>query len=301
MRSPSLLALLAVLLAGPAARAFVPPKHSPASVRADMVLVPGATYKYGAEAHWQGPTPGQLPAIGIGTAGVDVSVPSFFMDRTEVTAGAYATCVAAGACPALTQGDTSDSSLSPACTFGKPGLENHPVNCVAHAEAAAYCAFAGKRLPTDVEWELAARGKDGRPFPWGDAYPTAKHLNACDASLQRDNAKYGKSYVSMWGDTGDDGWSFTAPAGTYPDGASPYGVLDLSGNVEEWLGDPWWDITPSGPPTAATPNTGAGSDFIVRGGAFDLNSADSFAVTRRLRTEANTRAAWLGFRCASDA
>lgn len=290
--------LLATFVAVPRARAFVPPKGAGVSTRLDMVHVPGATYRFGAEARWQGAVPGSLPAVGLDPGGWSVRVESFFIDRTEVTAGAYASCVSAGQCAPLSQGDTDRPKFSIACTYGKPGLESHPVNCVSHDEAQAYCAFVGKRLPTDIEWELAARGTTTQPFPWGDAYPTPRHLNACDASLQRDSVtKLGDPYTSMYHDTpDDDGYALTAPVGTYPDGASPYGALDMSGNVEEWCSDNWWELSTSGPPkTPAFPD-----DYVVRGGAWDLNNAESFAVTRRLDTKGTTRAAWLGFRCASD-
>ncbi len=282
------------------ATAFVPPNKKIEAARGDMAFVGAATIRFLAEAKWGGTVPGSLPAYGADPAGYNVHVNSFYMDRTEVTAGAYATCVQAGACPALDSGDGVAPNHTPLCTYGRAGLERHPLNCVGYVEATKYCSFAGKRLPTEAEWELAARGLTGRPFPWGDAYPTPKHLNGCDASLQREApAKLNETFTSMWGDTGDDGWAFTAPVGTYPDGASAYGVLDLSGNVEEWVGDAWWDPAPGGGPPKA-PVSNPTNDFIVRGGAWDLNSADSFAATRRLRTEAGTRAAWLGFRCARD-
>jgi formylglycine-generating enzyme required for sulfatase activity len=303
VRTLSFLAALSILagvttLAGADAHAFVPPKHTPLTGRLDMVYVASASYRFGAEAKWQGTVPGNVPASGIDPSGIDVHVNAFYIDRTEVSAGSYMACVAAGVCQALTLGDTDRPKFSVACTYGKPGLENHPINCVAHSEAVAYCGFVGKRLPTEAEWELASRGTQGKPFPWGDTYPTPRHINACDASLQRESmSKLSETYTSMWGDTGDDGWAFTAPVGSYPDGASPYGALDLAGNVEEWLADAWWDFSASGMPK--TPST-TGNEFVVRGGAWDLSGADNFAVTRRLRQDNNTRSAWLGFRCASD-
>jgi len=281
------------------ARAFVPPNTSVGHrVATDMVYVPAASFKLGIEASWGGPTPGKA-FNGDNPAGVDVHLASFFMDRTEVTAGQYQACVLAGACTALTQGDTSNSKeYTQLCTYQKPGHENHPVNCVSHAEAKQYCTWAGKRLPTDAEFELAERGPNGKPFPWGDEPPSPKRVNACDASLVRDQAKIAGSFTSMWPDGGDDGWAFTAPVGSYPDGASPYGALDMSGNVDEWTADAWWDMT-GGATGPKGPATGDG-DRVVRGGAWDLNSIDSFAATRRVNYQSTTRAAWLGFRCAKD-
>ncbi len=283
------------------ARAFVQPAASLGGRGApDMVFVPASTFKLGVRAAWGGTNPGET-FNGDNPAAVEVNDASFYIDRTEVTASQYHACVLAGACPVPAVVDTTDNKYTAICTYGRAGLEHHPFNCVVFSEATKYCAWAGKRLPSEAEFELAERGPHGRAFPWGDDPPTPKRLNACDASLVRDApAKFGAgqgSYTTMYPDGGDDGWAFTAPVGTYPDGASPYGALDMSGNVEEWVSDPWWEMT-GGATGPKGPNPS--DDHVVRGGAWDLNGFDSFAGTRRVATQANTRAAWLGFRCAKD-
>ncbi len=287
-------------LTAPSVHAFVPPNRRVEAPRSDMVYVPATTFHWLSEAKWSGPVPGgSTPASD--PAGYVTHVAAFYIDRTEVTAGAYAECVKKGACTSLEAGDTMSPNHSTLCTYGRAGLESHPINCVTHVEAAKFCASVGKRLPTEAEWELAARGTTGRAFPWGDEYPSPKHLNGCDASLQREAPKINETYTSMWGDTGDDGWAFTSPVGTYPDGASPYGVLDLAGNVEEWTSEPWWAPSgSSGPPSASASVSASTTDWVVRGGAWDLNSAESFSMTRRLQSDGGTRASWLGFRCARD-
>jgi formylglycine-generating enzyme required for sulfatase activity len=293
---------LALVVERPAS-AFVPPTAKLPVPRGDMVLVPGASFRFAVEAKWQGTTPGNS-AYG-DPAGYPVTISSFLIDRTEVTVAAYEACVKAGDCPALLDGDNYATNHTVVCNYGKQGLEQHPINCVSHVEAEKYCAFAGKRLPTEYEFELAERGPKGKPFPWGDEAPLPVHVNACDASCAREaQSKLAEQFSNMWPDiNGDDGYGFTSPVGTYPAGASPYGALDLSGNVEEWVADPYWDFAtlapgakPSPPPTG-NPT----ADFVIRGGSWDLNNIDAFSGTRRTEAGANTRAAWLGFRCARDA
>jgi hypothetical protein len=94
-----------------------------------------------------------------------VSVPAFAIDETEVTSDAYARCVQDGAC-------TLPNTSHELCTYGKSGQGQHPVNCIERGQAAAFCAWAGKRLCSEAEWEMAALGTDGRPYPWGADPPT---------------------------------------------------------------------------------------------------------------------------------
>jgi formylglycine-generating enzyme required for sulfatase activity len=182
-----------------------------------------------------------------------VSVKAFAIDRTEITRERYAACVAAKKCKPVAPGEGDDSKL--------------PVTGVSFADAQAYCKFAGGRLPTEAEWEKAARGADGREYPWGDTAECAR---------------------ANWGNFDGEGPCAAenpgrpAPVGSYPTGASPYGVLDLGGNVWEWVADKY-DEDPA--------------RRVVRGG-----SCCSYFVGPR----AANRNAWapehrdadLGFRCA---
>jgi formylglycine-generating enzyme required for sulfatase activity len=294
----------AILAASLGAASIAPPAAafmSPAGARrpaldAEMVYVPGAKLKVGAPARWGGARAG-VATDPNAPAGVEVTVRSFWIDRTEVTAGAYARCVDAKGCPALVDGDTSEPAHTPACTVGKPVFERHPANCVTYADAAAYCAWVKKRLPGEAEFELAARGPSGRAFPWGDEPPTPKHVNACDARCVDETHRlfHEDSYENLWADTsGDDGFGLTAPVGSYPAGASPYGALDLAGNVEEWVADAWGE-TPGVPPSDPQ-----GAQRIVRGGSWDFSTVELFAANRRAEEAGTMRAAWLGFRCARD-
>jgi formylglycine-generating enzyme required for sulfatase activity len=156
------------------------------------------------------------------------------------------------------------------------GLGSHPVTQVSWNDANAYCIWAGRRLPTDAEWEKAARGTDMRIYPWGNNEPTGELANFPDKKLA--------DYL------------FSAPVGSYPKGTSPYGALDMAGNVWEWVydwyGEEYYKISPMQNPTG--PSTG--EMHIIRGGSWDLNYG--YAAVYRAVEFPNEGSASLGFRCA---
>jgi serine/threonine-protein kinase len=148
-----------------------------------------------------------------------VTLDAFWIDRTEVTNAQYRRCVEDGACSEpITTGSSTRENY-----YGHADFDSYPVIFVDWEQASAYCTWAGKRLPTEAEWEKAARGTDRRIYPWGDVFD-GNLLNFCDANCQFDWK------AADW----DDGYADTAPVGSYLDGASPYGVLDMAGNVWEW-------------------------------------------------------------------
>lgn len=173
---------------------------APSSVPAGdtgMVSLPAAKFVMG----------GQLPTGGGYEPPIEASVAAFAIDRTEVTVKAYAACVEHGRCSApATTGDF--------CNFGKSDRADHPINCVAPYQAELFCASLGKRLPTSEEWEYAARGTDGRVFPWGDA-PVSNQ--PCFRRLD-EATKKGDGTCAVGASTGDK---------------TPTGILDLVGNVSE--------------------------------------------------------------------
>ena len=193
-----------------------------------------------------------------------VTVAAFTIDRTEVTTRAYAACVAAGAC--------ASTDRKPRCNEGVAGRGEHPINCVSFAAATAYCAWRGARLPTETEWEYAARGPVGRTYPWGDARPRAQ---------------------LCWDGPGNDVGAFkrqgTCPVGSYLAGRSPFGLDDMAGNVWEWTSD----IYPS--------EEGAPADEplrVSRGGTWFGYDPYDVRSPLRFRTRPQAQGYGIGFRCA---
>src|SRR5262249_12710325 len=134
--------------------------------------------------------------------------------------------------------------ISPYCNRADRG--DHPVNCVDWNQAATYCRSSGRRLPTEAEWEYAARGSDGRLYPWGNEPPDARRLNACGRECVAFGKRLGREFRAMY--DGDDGWETTSPVGSFPAGASPFGALDMAGNVWEWTAD--WGGSYAGVPVS---------------------------------------------------
>jgi formylglycine-generating enzyme required for sulfatase activity len=205
-----------------------------------------------------------------------VRLSSFMMDRHEVTAGQFRKCVEAGGC--------TPAKVGGKCTYRVPGKERHPINCVDWSQAAAYCAWAGKRLPTEAEWEKAARGTDGRVHPWGDK-PLARCGHAVVEGLD-----------GMGPGCGAHG---TMPVGSKPEGASPYGVMDLIGGVGEWLSDwfdeGYYDVHPAQDPGGPV----AGKYRCTRGGSWK-NHCRGFNLRITYR-DWDLPTNWgddIGFRCA---
>jgi formylglycine-generating enzyme required for sulfatase activity len=194
----------------------------------------------------------------------EVEVGPFLLDRFEVTVAAYARCVTAGKCTPPDRGMY--------CNWEKPGREEHPVNCVDWGQAVTYCTFAGKRLPTEEEWELAARGTDGRKLPWGPGAPGAQ---LC--------------WNGEGNDLGKGQRQGTCRVGSYPAGAAPSGALDMMGNVWEWTASPY---CPYG-------HAGCGSEaHVIRGGAWNNVDPRYIRAADRAKEGPKSRPDNVGVRCA---
>jgi len=206
----------------------------------------------------------------------DVTLSPYAIDRTEVSVGAYTRCVDAGACPPP-ETERHDPR------FDAPDL---PATNVDWSAAVAFCTWNGGRLPTEAEWEFAARGPEGRTYPWGNVY-----------------SPYLCNHGAFARDATDatDGFAGLAPVGSFPDGATPLGILDLAGNAGEWVAD-YYDTDPQGFGYDASSQVDPkgkkfGVAHVVRGGSF----ADGAAWQRgTARAKSLGASPTVGFRCAAD-
>jgi formylglycine-generating enzyme required for sulfatase activity len=218
-----------------------------------LIDIPGGTFRMGAAQKDGG--------------GVEVQVSAFRLHRGEVTMCQFLLCVKAGKC------------IRPQAAKMWPGKQaNLPITGVNQDQARLFCEWRSGRLPSEAEWEYAARGSDGRAQPWGDL-PLSCKL-----------ADYG-------GETCQDG---PALAGAHPDGKSPFGVLDLVGNVAEWTGDWYRRLPDAGTKLVDPKGPESGQSVVVRGASW-RGSAEMATALYRGRWSPRNAGSDVGFRCAFDA
>jgi len=212
-------------------------------------------------------------------------VDAFWIDQTEVTNAMYSKCVVAGICnlPDSTKSFNRDNY------YGNPEFDSFPVIYVSWNDAKAYCEWAGRRLPSEAEWEKAASWDEEshvkRAYPWGNNFD-------CNYGNFDDEVQMDEQVVP--GGENCDGFDTTSPVGSFLTGASFYGVLDMSGNVLEWV-DSWYDVYPGGDKSIS--NLFGQTYRVVRGGSWRGDQYNFFHSTDRGRNKPSFSSDFIGFRC----
>lgn len=210
-----------------------------------------------------------------------VYLDEFRIDKFEVTNILYKACVSAGGCTPP-QDESSDTHHF---YYGQAEYDHYPVIHVSWDQANAYCTWRGAGLPTEAQWEKAARGLDGRPYPWG-----GEDIDCDRANYQRQDGSGDGKYC-----IGD-----TAEVGSFEGGISPYGLYDMIGNVWEWTAD-WYSETYYQDSPASNPlGPESGTQRVARGGGWDLYGNELPSYKRFSSNPENRKAYNGGFRCANN-
>ncbi|MRG91559.1 bifunctional serine/threonine-protein kinase/formylglycine-generating enzyme family protein [Polyangium spumosum] len=243
----------------------------------EMVLVPAGSFTMGHAKEGKTEKPPHTVTIS----------KAFYLDRAEVTAEEYKRCVAAGKCtksgvhgPGVNGAEAT--KFASFCAEQDPTKARHPINCIDHGQAASLCAFLGKRLPTEAEWEYAARGKDARLYPWGEEPASCTMGNFARKAGQCQGRARG-----------------TMPVGSFPDHASPFGALDMAGNVWEWVADTF-DPSAYTKAERKDPLVTTGAKGVIRGGSWDFAPSAAKATTRYAFDRESGHVS-TGVRCAKNA
>ena len=249
--------------------------------QAELAFVPAGEFLMGSDPDepyfWGAETPKHV-----------VYLDAFWVYQTEVTNRMYRLCVDDGQCSAPQE----NSSHTHENYFNNPDFDGYPVIHVTHEDARTYCEWAGARLLSEAEWEKAARGEEGFLFPWGNDELQNHLANFCDEGCPGHSLEY--TEVGF-----NDGYREVAPVGSYPAGASPFGVLDMAGNVLEWVAD-WYAVDYYAHSPYANP-TGPdnGTKHIIRGGSW-WSLRDGLRPAARASKELTYSSDMVGFRCAVD-
>jgi formylglycine-generating enzyme required for sulfatase activity len=233
-----------------------------------LIYIPAGEFLMGSKQGAPGASTDQYPQRA-------VYLDAYWIDQHEVTNAQYAKCVAARKCqlPLITK------SMNGSSYYGTAEFANYPLVYVLWNDARTYCAWAGRRLPTEAEWEKAARGTDGRLYPWGNQRPNCRLAN------------YGY---------GVDNYCEGAPTqvGKYsPDGDSPYSVWDMAGNAFEWVADWYQSDYYSISPTRNPVGPYSGQSRVLRGDSWGYSPGDLLVASRSYYFPTETYYI-IGFRCA---
>lgn len=224
----------------------------PTTCPTGMLYITGGTFTMGSDA-----APREQPMHA-------VTLSSFCLDATEVTRAAYRNCSTAGAC--------SIANSASGCVWDRADRDSYPMNCVTWDQARSFCMWRGGDLPTEAQWEYAARGTDGRTWPWGNADPSDRLLNFNSSDAR--------------------------PVASYPAGVSPFGAFDMAGNIQEWVAD-WYGPYTAGAVTNPT-GPASGTLRVERGGPFGTTYGNEVRSAYRYTDPPTYRAGGVGFRCARN-
>ena len=264
----SLLLLLLALLIGCSSKAVC----KEGQVSSGMVFIPAGEFTIGNNSGNDAEKPERK-----------VFLDAFCIDQYEVTNAQYKECVDAGAC----NPPAHSSSHGSTSYYDNPKYDTYPVIWVTWDDAHTYCKWKGKRLPTEAEWEKAARGTDGRIWPWGNSEPEGNRANLCDVSCEFE-----------WKEPNlDDGYGDTAPVGSFEGDKSPYGVYDMGGNIREWVADWYLPDYYTNAPDRNPPGPSSGDGKVLRGGSWRSNMPVAYS-TYRLCYAPEVKDEYIGFRCA---
>jgi formylglycine-generating enzyme required for sulfatase activity/serine/threonine protein kinase len=285
-----------------AARSAAVPPPAPQSCPAGMIAIPGGEFFMGSD---------EKDALDTEKPPHRVKLTPYCMDELEVTVAQYKECSDQGKCrragkenvwPGIN--DAQRKIYDPLCNIADPEAKaKHPINCIDWDQAREACEARGARLPTEAEWEFAARGPDGRIYPWGDQPPSAQLLNACGkecVAWQKKHRDPDNTPALMYDE--DDGFVNTAPVGSFPKGKSRYGLQDVVGNVWEWVADYYADYDPATASSTVTEPKGpaAGTDRVIRGGAWNGAQPSWVRPSFRFHVAPTARSYGFGFRCAKS-
>jgi formylglycine-generating enzyme required for sulfatase activity len=258
-----------------------------------MVSIPGGKFYMGSD--------DRSPDAEMERPAHQVTLPPYCIDEFEVTVLAYRACSDKGECKRAAREneweeitDKERKAYDPLCNARDDTKLKHPINCVDWDMAKTYCEREGKRLPTEAEWEFAARGPDGRKYPWGDEAPTGGHLNACGKECVAWGKAHGLVLAAMY--DSDDGFPATAPVGSFPNGKSRYGVQDVVGNVWEWTAD--WFASYGAEAQTEPKGPASGEMRVIRGGGWNGSRPAWVRPSFRYRDVPTKRSHGIGFRCA---